>query len=167
MLKGIHLTLMMGPGVAVPVPKVVLDALTSVEVTTGDGDNNGFQLSFTLSNRSPLHTLFMLAGGPIPMLRAIIMVTLNGVPNVLMDGVVTNHQNMPGGDSGNSVLTLTGEDLTAVMNKQDFSGFPYPAVPAEGRVALMLMKYAFLGIVPMIIPSINIDVVLPTSRIAR
>ena len=34
MLKGIHLTLMIGPVVPVPVPQAVLDALTSVQVTT-------------------------------------------------------------------------------------------------------------------------------------
>ena len=34
MLKGVHLTLMIGPVVPVPVPKPVLDALTSVEVTS-------------------------------------------------------------------------------------------------------------------------------------
>lgn len=53
------------------------------------------------------------------------------------------------------------------MNKTDFSGFPFPAVPSEGRVALLLLKYAFLGIIPLIVPSILIDVVLPTTVIAR
>lgn len=168
MLKGVHLTLMMGPLVPVPVPQVVLDALTSVTVTTDDAGKSGFQLSFTLSNRSPLHTLFLLTGGsPLPILRVIIVVTLNGAPNVLMDGSVTNHQIAPGSDAGHSTLTLTGEDLTVLMDKIDFSGFPYPAVPAEGRVALLLLKYTFLGIVPLIIPSVLVDVVIPTNQIPR
>jgi hypothetical protein len=168
MLKGVHLTLMMGPLVPLPVPQAVLDALTSVTVTTDDSGKSGFQLSFTLSNRSPLHTLFLLTGGsPVPILRVIIVVTLNGTPNVLMDGSVTNHQIAPGSDAGHSTLTLTGEDLTVLMDKIDFSGFPYPAVPAEGRVALLLLKYAFLGIVPLIIPSVLVDVVIPTNQIPR
>ena len=168
MLKGVHLTLMIGPLVPLPVPQTVLDALTSVTVTTDDSGKSGFQLSFTLSNRSPLHTLFLLTGGsPVPILRVIIVVTLNGTPNVLMDGSVTNHQIAPGGDAGHSTLTLTGEDLTVLMDKIDFSGFPYPAVPAEGRVALLLLKYAFLGIVPLIIPSVLVDVVIPTNQIPR
>jgi len=168
MLKGVHLTLMIGPLVPVPVPQSVLDALTSVTVTTDDSGKSGFQLSFTLSNRSPLHTLFLLTGGsPVPILRVIIVVTLNGTPNVLMDGSVTNHQIAPGSDAGHSTLTLTGEDLTVLMDKIDFSGFPYPAVPAEGRVALLLLKYAFLGIVPLIIPSVLVDIVIPTNQIPR
>jgi hypothetical protein len=168
MLKGIHLTLMMGPIVAVPVPQSVLDALTSVTVTTNDVGTSGFELSFTVSTRSPLHTLFLLTGGgSIPLLRVIIVVTLNGTPNVLMDGVVTNHQIAPGADAGHSTLTLMGEDLTVLMDKTDFSGFPFPAMPAEGRVALLLLKYAFLGIVPLIIPSVLISVVIPTAAFAR
>jgi hypothetical protein len=168
MLKGIHLTLMMGPLVPVPVPQVVLDALTSVTVTTNDVGKSGFELSFTLSNRSPLHTLFLLTGGsPIPILRVIIVVTINGTPNVLMDGSVTNHQVAPGAAAGHSTLRLMGEDLTVLMDKIDFSGLPYPAVPAEGRVALLLLKYAFLGIVPLIVPSVLVDVVIPTNQIPR
>src|SRR5260221_13586842 len=51
------------------------------------------------------------------------------------------------------------------MGLQDFSGFPFPALPAEGRVLLLLAKYAILGIVPMVIPSVLIDVPIPTTII--
>jgi len=166
MLKGIYLTLMIGPAVPVPVPQAVLDALTSIEINLNDTERSAFQLTFTLSTRSPLHTLFLLSGGsPIPLMRVIIMVTLNGTPNVLMDGVITHHQVAPGSDAGRATLTITGEDLTAVMNQQEFTGLPYPALPAEGRVAFIIAKYAFLGMVPMIIPSVLIDVPIPTNRI--
>jgi hypothetical protein len=166
MLKGVYLTLMIGPAVPVPVPQVVLDALTSVEVTSRDVGASGFQLSFTLNNRSPLHTLFLVSGGsPVPLMRVIIVATINGTPNVLIDGVVTNQQVVPGSDASHSTLVITGEDLTAVMNLIDFSGVPYPAMPAEARVALILAKYAMFGIVPMVIPSVLIDVPIPTNKI--
>jgi len=167
MLKGIYLTLMIGPVQPVPVPQVVLDALTSITVTTSAVGKSGFQLSFTLSNRSPLQTLFMLSrgGSALPLLRVIIIVTLNGVPNVIMDGMVTNNQIAPGSDAGHSTLTVTGEDLTVVMDKIDFSGFPFPAMPAEGRVALLVAKYAFLGLIPLIVPSILLDIPIPTNLI--
>lgn len=163
---GIHLTLMMGPAVPVPVPQAVLDALTKVTVTTNDVGRSGFQLSFTLSSRSPLHTLFLLSGGsPIPLLRVVMVVTLGGTPTVLMDGVVTNHELQPGSAGGAASLTITGEDLSLLMDKQDFSGFPFPAMPAEGRVTLLIAKYAFLGIMPMVIPSVLLDVPIPSERI--
>ncbi len=166
MLKGIHLTLMIGPAIPVPVPKMVLDALTNVEVTIRDSGPSGFQLAFTLNNRSPLHTMFLLAGSsPIPVMRVIIIVTMNGQPNVLMDGVITHQQNSPGGEAGQSTLYMTGEDLTAVMKLNDGSGRQFPAMPAEARVALLLAQYAGFGIIPKIIPSVLIDVPIPTHEI--
>jgi len=165
MLKGIHLTLLVGPVVPLPVPKVVLEALTGVTVTSRAGSPSGFQLSFTLNNRSPLHTLFLIAGGQTPLLRVIIIVTINGAPQVLMDGVMTNQQVTPGNQPGHSTLTITGEDLTKVMDLQDFSGIPYPAMPPEARVALIIAKYAVFGMIPLVIPSLFPDLPIPVERI--
>lgn len=170
MLKGFYLTLLIGPAVPVPAPQSVIDALTSVEITTTAGHRSpsGFQMSFTLSNRSPLHTLFLLAGGGmIPLLRVILAVTVNGTPEVLIDGAVTRVGVAPGSGNGHSTLSVTGLDLTALMDWIDFSGIPYPAMPAEARVALILAKYALFGVVPMIIPSILVDVPIPVERIPR
>jgi len=165
MLKGSYLTLMIGPVVPIPVPKTVLDALTNVQVTTAAGTPSGFQLSFTLNNRSPLHTLFLIAGAQTPLLRVIIVLTINGTPNVLMDGVMTNQQLSPGSKPGESTLSITGEDLTKVMSLVDFSGIPYPAMPAEARVALIIAKYAMFGIIPLVIPSLFPDFPIPVDRI--
>ncbi|MBA3942927.1 MAG: hypothetical protein H0X37_00020 [Herpetosiphonaceae bacterium] len=168
MLKGIHLTLLVGPIVVVPVPQIVLDALTDVTVTTTSERASVFELKFTLSNKSPLQTIFLLAGGGAPpLLRVILVVTINGTPDVLIDGVMTDHQIAPGQDTGHSTLTVTGTDLTEVMNHQDFSGFPFPAMPVEARVALLILKYAVFGIIPLIVPSALVDVVIPTDRIPR
>ncbi|NJO18095.1 MAG: hypothetical protein HC877_20900 [Thioploca sp.] len=166
MLKGIHLTLMIGPAVPIPVSKEVLDALTSVEVTINTQGPSGFQLSFNLSTRSPLHTLFLLSGGNvIPLIRVIIIVTLNGTSEVLMDGVMTHHQITPDTGSGQVTLTITGEDLSRVMDYIDFKGIPYPAMPAEARVAVIIAKYSFLGIIPMVIPSVLFEVPNPIDKI--
>src|SRR5262245_65099305 len=126
MLKGVNLTLMIGPVVPVPVPQVVLDALTSVEVSTTaeSGVPSGFTLTFTLSNKSPLHTLFLLtSGGIVPFMRVIIIATINGAPQVLMDGVITRQNTSPG-QGGRSTITITGTDLTTMMNLIDFDGVP-------------------------------------------
>ena len=167
MVKGIHLTLLVGPAVPLPAPRAVLDALRSVEVTVNDTGPSVFQLQFSIEKRSPLETIFLLTAGasPIPILRVILMVTIGAASTVLIDGVVTQQQVLPGGDSAHSTLAITGEDLTVVMRQIDFSGFPFPATPAEGRVALLLLKYAWLGIIPMVIPSVLIDVPIPTNQI--
>jgi hypothetical protein len=165
MLKGIYLTLMIGPVVPLPVPKVVMDALTSVKITTSAGAASGFQLTFNLNNRSPLHTLFLVAGAQTPLLRVIIVLSINGAPNVLMDGVMTNQQVTPGSKPGESTLSITGEDLTKVMSLIDFSGLPYPAMPPEARVALIIAKYAMFGMIPLVIPSLFTDIPIPVERI--
>ncbi len=47
------------------------------------------------------------------------------------------------------------------------SGLPFPAMPPEAQVALILVKYALLGVMPMVIPSVLIDIPLPIDRIPR
>ncbi len=166
MLKGVYVTLLVGPTVPVPVPQVVVDALTGVQVTVAAGQRSGFQLTFTLSNDSPLQTAFLLMAGQVPLLRTIIILTINSIPNVLMDGVITHTEVTPGGKPGQSTLTVTGEDLTKVMDLQDFSGIiPYPAMPSEARVALIIAKYAMFGMIPLVIPSLFTDIPIPVDRI--
>jgi hypothetical protein len=84
---------------------------------------------------------------------------------VLIDGVMTNHQMAPGSGSQNPTLTIIGEDLTRVMDYIDFTGIPYPAMPPEARILLILAKYAVFGVIPMVIPSIMLDVPIPIDRI--
>jgi len=164
MNQGFYLTLLIGPVVPLPVPQVVLDALTGVTVTSNTDGPSGFQLTFTLSNKSPLQTIFLVAAGQTPMLRVIIVVTINGTPQVLMDGVMTRNDISPGSQPGQSTLTVTGEDLTKAMDLIDFTGLPYPAMPAEIRVALIVAKYAVFGMVPLVIPSLFPDLPIPIER---
>ena len=167
MLKGIHLTLLMGPIVAAPVPQDVTDSLTGATVTTSAGSRSGFQLTFSLAKKSLLTRVLIPAGFFDPMIRVILIVTLNGIPNVIMDGLITQQQVAPSNEAGKSTLTVTGEDVSQAMDLIDFSGIPYPAMPAEARVALCIAKYAMFGIVPLVIPSILIDVPIPVKEIPK
>ncbi len=168
MLKGVHLTLMIGPAVPKPVSKEVLEALTDVSVMTTVDGPSVFTLNFELSTKSPLHTVFMFSGGVgIPMVRVILAVTLNGQTEVLIDGVMTQHDVQPGSSPSTSKLSITGDDLTRVLDYINFDGLPYPAMPPFARVNLILAKYAFLGIIPKVIPSVLLDVPNPLERIPR
>lgn len=165
-LKSVQLSLMMGPFIPVTVPRVVLDSLAEAEVKVEDAGTSGFQLTFSIDKQSPLQILFLLTGGmPLLFMRVILVATVNGVASVLIDGVVTNNQISPGDKGSNSTLTITGKDLTALMNQSNWSGFPFPACPPEARVALLLAKYALFGVIPLIIPSIMIDEPLPIDLI--
>lgn len=166
MLSSVQLTLMIGPLFPMTPPRPVMDALASVEVTVNDVGTSGFQLAFSIDKQSPLQLLFLLSGGsPLLFMRVVLVATVNGIANVLIDGVITNNSIAPGDKGSNSTLTITGEDLTALMNQSDWSGFPFPAMPAEARVALLLAKYAVFGVVPLIIPSVMIDIPLPIDQI--
>jgi len=164
----VRLQLMMGPAVARPVSRDVLDAVQEVKVESNSGETqSGFEISFRISNRSPLQTLFLLSGGAsIPIFRVVIAVTLGGETTVLMDGVMTHHEIRS--DSGpTSTLVMKGKDTTALMDIIPLDGLPYPAMPPALRVLVALAKYAALGIVPMVIPSVLEDVPIPIERIPR
>ena len=52
---------MIGPGLPIPAPKVVIDSLASVQVTSSM-ERSGFQLSFNVGKNSPLVTTMLPAG---------------------------------------------------------------------------------------------------------
>ncbi len=166
MLKNVQLSLMIGPIIPLAAPREVLDALAEVEVKVEDVGTSGFQLTFSIDKQSPLQILFLLTGGmPLLFMRVVLVATVNGVASVLIDGVITNNQISPGDKGSNSTLTITGKDLSALMNQSDWSGFPFPACPAEARVAILLAKYALFGVVPLIVPSVLLFVPLPIDQI--
>jgi hypothetical protein len=170
MVSGIQLTLLMGPVVPLPAPRVVLDALESVTVTTAAGSASGFQLNLRIDARSELNTIFLIAAGQAtsvgtPPLRVMLIVTMNATPQVLFDGVMTNVEVQAGQPGSPGHITVTGEDLTKVMDMFDFSGLPYPAMPVPARVALICAKYAMFGLIPIPIPPIFLDVPIPIEKI--
>jgi hypothetical protein len=161
---------MIGPVVPVPVPAMMIDALDSVSVTHATGAASGFQLTFRINSKSELNTIFLIAAGQntslgTPPLRVLLVVTLNGTPEPLFDGVVTNVEVQAGQQGQPGSITVTGEDLTRVLDLIDFSGLPYPAMPIEARVALICAKYAAFGLIPLPIPTLFPDVPIPVERI--
>jgi hypothetical protein len=166
MLRGVQLSVLMGPVLQVRVPQAVADALVSAQVTVSSGQRSGFQLVFHIGKGSPVGDALLASGFFDPPTRVVLVATVNGAATVLMDGVITRHDVTPSNEPGQSTLTITGEDLSRMLDLIDFSWFlKYPAMPAEARVALMLAKYAMYGIVPLIVPSVAIDIPLPTERI--
>ena len=168
--KGIHMTLMMGPIIPFRAPAVVMDALESVEVTTAAGSTSGFQMKLQCDSRSALNRIFIILGAQsvtpvLPVLRILLVVTINGTPQPLFDGVVTNVQMQPSLRGSAGSITVTGEDLTRVMDGIDWSGLPFPAMPIEARVALICAKYAPFGILPLIVPTIFFDAPIPIKEI--
>src|SRR5438093_8249351 len=165
MAGSIQLSLLIGPGVPVPALADVVNALDSVQVTSST-DSSGFQLSFKIGKRSLLETTLLPAGYFDPIItRVIIIVTVNGMPNVLMDGVVTRQEISPSNDVGKSTLTITGEDLSRMMDLVEMPFMRFPAMPVVARVYAILAKYAVLGIAPVAVPPIVPDTTNPLEEL--
>jgi hypothetical protein len=167
MLPGIHLTLLMGPTLPVPAPPPLTEALESVQVTHKDEGRSGFQLVFRLGRSGPADLLdYPLAMLPQlrPFSRVVLVVTFNLGPRVLMDGVISNRQFTPGDAPGGARLTVTGEDLSMLMDLEK-KRVEHPAMD-ETLIALRLIgAYVRYGIVPLVIPPPTPDLPLPTERI--
>ena len=111
----------------------------------------------------------MLSGGAgIPLVRVVIVVTINSF-TARVDGWRHDaSSSMPGSEPGQSTLTVKGKDLSALMDYLPLDGMPYPAMPPAVRVLTILAKYAFLGhYPPLVIPSVVEDIPLPIDRIPR
>jgi hypothetical protein len=155
---------MVGPMIPLPAPQPVIDALTGAQVTTSAGQRSGFQLSFALSKASLLNTALLPAGYFDPGRRVILVATAGGFPRVLMDGVITRQEVTPSSEPGQSTLSVTGEDLTLLMELKQ-SSMLYPALPDYAIVNLVIAQYATYGIIPLVIPPVLIDVPVPTDKI--
>jgi hypothetical protein len=170
MFKGIHLKLLIGPTVPIPAPYHITNAITSIEITNTDSGRDGFQINLKMgrednspnSNSSSITSVggnklfldFNLLNHPLlkPFNRIIIIVTINTLPKVLFDGLITNIQ-MTTSDTprGGSNLIITGEDLSVMMdNKQVPETYENQS---DYQIALKIINsYAKYGLVPLIIP---------------
>ena len=162
----IQLELYVGPLVPVPAPREAIEALQSVEIKTATAGPSVFTLRFKLSRNSVLRTLFLMqsATSVFPIVRIVLAVRFNGKTTVLMDGVITKQAVQPG-ESGDDVLELTGEDLSKLMDLIDFTGFPFPGTALVLRVAALIGKYGAVGMIPLTVPPVFVDVPNPIDRI--
>lgn len=166
MLLGIHLALLVGPTVAVPAPAPLAEALQGVEVTHSDEGRSGFQITFQIGRGGPI----ALADYPLlasPLLktfnRLVIAVAFGAVPRVLIDGVITHKELSPSDEPGASTLTVTGEDLGLVLDREEKSA-EHPAQDETIIANKIILGYAQYGLVPMVIPPLALDPPIPLER---
>ncbi len=163
---GTRLTLLLGPTVPVPAPLPLTEALAHVEATHGDEGRSGFQIRFQAGRGRTDAIDYALLQSPMlrPGVRVILLVTFGAVPEVLVDGIITNQQLAAGPEPGTSTLTVTGEDVSVMMDLAERS-VEHPA-QSELVIALKLIaSYARFGLVPMVVPPPALDMPLPIDRI--
>ena len=123
-LLGIHLRLRLGTTTAEPATPFIAEALRKVTVTTSDSDKerSGFQLTFHVGRVAAFDILdFRLLKNPLlqPFSRVGLTVTFNATVYPLMDGIITSVQLTPSAEPGASTLTVTGEDVSVMMDLEE------------------------------------------------
>jgi hypothetical protein len=153
-LSKVRLSLLVGKSVPQPAPRLLMNALDSVQVDNKSDFNQGFRLTFRAEREPASSKDYALLNSPLlkPGNRVVISVTLNAAPRVLVDGVITRHDLVPSGGAAGTNLTVTGEDLSVLMDMSEVSML-YPPLPHEAVVLLVLLKYAAYGVIPIIIPT--------------
>lgn len=160
------LTLLIGPTIPLPSPPFIMQALQNVEVTHDDTGRSGFQLSFEAGRSGPLALMDSpLLMTPLlkPFSRLIIIITLDAMPRVLMDGIITSTEYSPGGLEAGSTFTVTGEDVSVMMDLEEKS-IEHPAQPELIIASKIIISYAQYGLIPMLVPPHSVDIPIPIER---
>lgn len=145
----VHLTLRMGPKLTRPVPAEVTEALLSAQITMTAGERSGFQLAFDLTKRGLITQRLLPEGFFDPKTRVIVITSVKGTPTVVLDGLIVRQEVGASNVPGQTTLTVTGEDLTLLMDLEERTD-RYPNLAPSKRVERILQKYADYGIDPRI-----------------
>ncbi len=167
-LLGIHMTVLAGHGVPLPLPEPALRAIDTVEITQSTGGRSGLQAQFKAGRGTRLADIddypLMKQPGLKVGARFVLTLTMGVLPKVLFDGIVTQTQLNPGQGKGDGTLAVTAEDLRFKMDQDDHPA-EYPGLPTAAIALQVLARYARYGLVPMVIPPPTTDVPLPMDRV--
>lgn len=166
-LSNLQLTLLLGPTIAIPAPPLVTESLQNVEVTHSDEGRSGFQLTFQAGRSGALDLIdYPLLSLPLlrPFNRVILIITINATPQVLMDGIITHQELSPGAEPGQATLTVTGEDVSVMMDLEEKSA-EHPAQDETIIANKIILSYAQYGLIPLVIPPPVIDLPIPIERV--
>ena len=163
-LLGIRFIMLVGPTVPLPASYDMMAALTSVEVTNDSEHGDGFQITFTLSKNNPTDYNLLQSGLLNPPNRVILGVLLGASPEVLIDGIITHHQFGPSDEPGKSTLTVTGKDVSIMLDLEE-KNESYENQPDFLIVLQLIGKYAQFGLVPQAAPTADVPIMI--QRIPR
>ena len=133
----------------VTVPQAVIDAVQRIEVAQSDHGQSGFQISLQAPKGSASTSGYGFVGDDMFRVfnRVIIEATILGQSNILIDGVITHQQLKPSPRPEASLFTITGEDLSVLMDL-DEKIIQYPNQDEASIVKTVLGRYSQYGITP-------------------
>ncbi|WP_207677874.1 hypothetical protein [Desulfonema magnum] len=156
----------MGPKVPIPAIQPLMETFESAEVTCRDDGRSGFQINFKAIRDpllGPLDYSFHLNPQTRVFNRVILITTIMAIPYVLMDGIITNRQLSPGANGGSDMVTITGEDVSVMMDLEEKT-MEHPGQTENVIAAKIIAMYSQYGLIPTVIPPPVADVPVPTER---
>jgi len=124
MAEGVRLTLLIGENKPKELSSEFLEALKSIEVTQSDAGGLAFQIIFAVGRegRNDLKDYNLLKSPRFKVFnRIIITLTLGAKAQVLIDGIITHQQFSPSLRLRDSTFTITGEDISIMMDLEEKS----------------------------------------------
>jgi hypothetical protein len=119
-MPGMNLTLLVGK-TRQPAPRLLIEALQSVEITHSDSSRSGFKLVFQVgraSNRDLQDDPVLRSSKLTPFNRVIVVIAIQAKAQVLMDGIITHHEFASATTPGRATLSVIGEDDKKVQHPQ-------------------------------------------------
>jgi hypothetical protein len=169
-LFGVNVVLLVGKEIPLPAPELLTRAVDSIEVTNTDEGRDGFQIVFSVgrSTSDPMQNPLDYSLVDSLLLetfnRVIITVAFGLVPTVLIDGIITHKELKPSAEPGQSKLTVKGEDVSIMMDREEEST-THPNQPDPLVIAKIIGSYAKYGLVPTVVPPPSMDIPLEVNRV--
>ncbi|BAY08532.1 hypothetical protein [Calothrix sp. NIES-2098] len=166
-MLGINLTLLVGPQKPEFAPRMLIDAIESIEVTHTDRGRSGFQIVFQVGRSQKMDWKdYQLINNPLIQTfnRVIMTISIGAIAQVLVDGIITNLQLTPSTEPGESTYTITGEDISIMMDLEEKS-VEHPEQDEASIVEKLIGNYAKYGLVPKIVKPSLLDKPLKNERI--
>ena len=165
-LLGVHLTVLAGPTVPTPLPPDVTARVRSVTVTESDGARSAFTITLDAGRSGPTAVFDtpLLTTSPLRAnARVVLLLTMGALPQVLLDGIVTETELTPGSASQHAELRVTGHDVSLLLDRHEVTT-EHIGLDDALQVQTIALPYLARGIVAQVIPPPVLDPPLPIER---
>lgn len=168
-VKGIYCTILIGPNVPAPLPTELTEVVHTIEVVHRSSSRSGFQIEFYAGRAGIVATTdYPILSNPLltPFNRVTILVAINGIQQMLMDGIITHVELVPSDQPGQSRLLVRGQDVSIMMDRKK-KMVSHPAQPEALIATKIITDYAQYQLVPQVIPPAALDTPNPTDWVPR
>jgi hypothetical protein len=169
--SSIRCTVAIGPTIPTPLPSNLTEVIREIEVIHRDKERSGFKIEFYAGRQNTTTNTLdysILQSPQIQMFNRVnILVSFNnGLPQLLMDGVITDIQLQNSDEPGVSKITLMGHDVGIMMDLKEVQR-PHPLLPEMLIAQKIIAEYANYQLVPLVIPPPSVNTPNITDWIPR